>query len=92
MNKRQARAEGYAVGYEIASNIDWRLDYQPDLSVDDVVSAVMSTEENARQFSPFEFFSKEIWSSGDRADGLWDAYDEGISAGAQVYAKRVLKL
>ncbi len=43
--------------------------------------AAYASESNARDFSPFEFFAHEINESGDRSDGLWAAYDEGVGIG-----------
>ena len=35
-------------------------------------------EENRRQFSPFEFFAKEI-NESDNPEELWDTYEQGIA-------------
>lgn len=46
-----------------------------------LTQAALASEMNARDFSPFEFLASEINNSGDRADGLWKSYDEGVLRG-----------
>ena len=48
---------------------------------DCLTSAAYDSEMNARQYSPFEFFAHDINETGDRAEGLWSAYDEGVGVG-----------
>lgn len=48
---------------------------------DCLTSAAFDSEQNARQYTPFEFLAAEINAQGDRADGLWDSYDKGVAVG-----------
>jgi hypothetical protein len=74
MNKREARRLGIDRGYNIGMYCEER-DY------DAFLAACGEAEENDRQFSPFEFTAYAINAAGDRADGLWEAFDEGIFLG-----------
>ncbi|MFH1865035.1 MAG: hypothetical protein ABIK85_04060, partial [Candidatus Eisenbacteria bacterium] len=69
MNKREARSEGVAAGYQAGLYNDTEED-------------AFEAEENARQYSPFEFLASEMNRSRD-PDGLWDAYDEGVAVGVR---------
>jgi hypothetical protein len=51
----------------------------------------MEAESNARQFSPFEFLAHDINETGDRAEGLWEAYDAGVFAGAKAGARERMR-
>ena len=44
--------------------------------------------ENARQYSPFEFFAAECNNAGDRSEGLWNAYDDGVTIGIRRSVKK----
>ena len=48
---------------------------------DCLTQAAFESEQNARQFSPFEFFAHDVNETGDRAEGLWESYDEGVGIG-----------
>lgn len=48
---------------------------------DCLTHAAFESEENARQFSPWEFLAHDINVCGDRAEGLWQAYDKGVEVG-----------
>ena len=47
---------------------------------DCITSAAFDSEQNARQYSPFEFTAYAI-NSEDDAEELWDSYDKGVSDG-----------
>lgn len=48
---------------------------------DCLTSAAFESEQNARSYSPFEFFAHDINETGDRAEDLWEAYEEGVAVG-----------
>lgn len=78
MNKKDARATGFGNGYAAgAYGTDGVLDEERFFEM------AYASEENARQFSPFELTAHEINESGNRAEGLWEAYDKGVEAGAK---------
>jgi len=107
MNKRDVYKQGYENGYEIAKGSaddvyrEWVLEgvrgkeAGRDSLIDRLVADASADEsENFRQFSPFEFFAKEINDSKD-PEGLWAAYEDGVHKGASVaaieYAKDLVK-
>lgn len=92
MNQREAREYGIeqgsaAIRYCEVSDIDQREancecgETSKAACEDCLASAAYESEQNARQYSPFEFFANDINESGDRADGLWEAYNKGVSIG-----------
>lgn len=77
MNQKEAKTHGIDQGY--AAGI-----YGTDeaKNEEDFISEAFESEQNARSFSPFEFFAYEVnCCNGDRSDGLWDAYDDGVMVG-----------
>lgn len=99
MNQREARAKGLHNGYAIAeqnahdSAQKWlRGESDADGLIESIISDACETEqEHFRQFSPFEHFAYAINESGDRAEGLWEAYDAGVCAGAAKAAVKFAK-
>src|SRR5215475_5103846 len=91
MNKRQAKQIGDRNGYGAAIYCDapdatCRFEASCDCSQgnyceDCLTSSAYDSEQNARQFSPFEFTASAINKSGNRTESLWNAYDEGVAAG-----------
>lgn len=85
MNKKDVYQKGYWTGYDIAKeNIN---ELNPESfckqELDDFAGSMAEHEsETYRQYSPFEFFAKDLNDSHD-PDGMWDAYDEGVWAGIQ---------
>lgn len=96
MEKSEVREAGIERGKGIASWVDIpEIGDKVDRSVDwfglgDTVTGenlfdycvmlAMASEENDRQFSPFEFTAKELNEAED-SEELWTAFDEGISTG-----------
>jgi hypothetical protein len=84
---------GKQVGTDIAQeNIDEMITnmFFEGQSEDDLAGELATIEsEHFRQFSPFEFFAKDINDSLD-PDGLWESYDNGVYKGvsAVVEAKK----
>lgn len=39
------------------------------------------SEEHGRCYTPFEFIAAKFNDAGDRSEGLWEAFDEGITLG-----------
>lgn len=54
-----------------------------------IMSAAYECEQNARQYSPFEFTAHEI-NTGRNPEGQWDAYDSGVEAGIKAGIKKRL--
>lgn len=99
MTKKQAYEEGRDTGYAIGLDthpleVESAMTLDPtlaDCTMREVfIGLVLEAEENARQYSPFEFFSRDINEAGDRADSLWDAYEHGVCVGAKHAAAEVL--
>lgn len=78
MNQREAKAEGFAAGQGIGTFLETDIKDEEEF-----IQEVLQTEENARCMSPFEFFAHEVNEAGDRAEGLWEAYDDGVRRGAK---------
>ena len=77
MNQKDARQEGISAGYEIGLE-----NAQDFTDFDEYMEACLEHEQDTyRQYTPFEFLAQEINETGDRADGLWEAYDKGVVAG-----------
>ena len=93
MNQREAKDYGIDQGYNAAIYTEVR-EYDKhgagcecDPNNDDKVCeeclslAAFESEQNARQYSPFEIFASEINELGDRSEGLWNVYEEGVEIG-----------
>ncbi len=105
MNQQEAYDHGKANGYAAASYLDadaigWASDElgygDPDAldkqEFEEVAqSAAYEGELNARSYSPFEFFAHDINMSGNRAEGLWEKYAEGVTVGINKGVKELLK-
>jgi hypothetical protein len=78
MNKRDAREAGVETGFGIGLDMENKPDFE-----DEFISDVLEIEDNARQFSPFEFFAHDMNEDENRADGLWEEYDKGLVIGAK---------
>lgn len=99
MNKKDAYNYGKEHGYSVASwvdvpelndHIDPSIDYvglgkrvTEDNRWDYMEMLCIASEENSRQYSPFEFLAYEInsieddWKSGE----YWDEFDRGVNVG-----------
>ena len=97
MNKREAKALGREAGEAAAMYCEVGDEDRkqagcacdaPAVCLDCLTAAAYSAEENGRQFSPFEFTAHDLNEDEDRADGLWEAFDAGISAGVEAEARR----
>ena len=91
------KARGQNHGYDIASinapeaksyNKVWE---NPDLDgynieglIDEIQCLCYDADESYRQYSPFEVFAHEL-NSSPNAEELWEAYDEGISKGIELF-------
>lgn len=74
MNLKEAYQEGFDRGYEAGLFCEVE-------EGEDKEAAAFEAEDTSRQFSPFEFFAHDVNECGDRTEGLWEAYDKGVSAG-----------
>jgi len=90
MNQTQAmnigRAEGFgaAIHCEVGDSDRKQADCEcvpPAICCDCLAEAAYESEQNARQFTPWEFIAKAINECGRRAQGLWDAYERGVGKG-----------
>lgn len=86
MNKKDVYQKGYWTGYDIAKENAYS-ELNPDCFTQDELeqfSSDMAEHESDtfRQYSPFEFFAKDLNNSHD-PEGLWEAYDNGVWAGIQ---------
>lgn len=73
------------VGDRIDKNIDW-IGYGDTVTDDNIrdyhETIAFVSEENDRQYSPFEFTAHEINELGEwQSDSAWQAFDDGIAAG-----------
>lgn len=78
MTKKEAYEAGRDIGYEIAMDAD----FDDDMTFDEMESEAYEIEENARQFSPWEFLAHDI-NSSRYPDELWEEYDRGVSVGVR---------
>lgn len=77
VTQRDAYNEGFDTGYGIARfNVHNLAKWGREKFLEECAGA----EENARQYSPFEFTAAEFNRSRN-PDGLWDAYENGVMAG-----------
>lgn len=77
VTQRDAYKEGYDTGYEIA-RMNAHLIHK--LGVQKFVSMCHENEDHQRQYSPFDFTAHDFNESRN-PDGVWDAYEKGVSAG-----------
>ena len=92
MNKRDVYKQGKDTGYDIAAENASSYDLSIESERERFVSEIAEYESDGyRQYTPFEFFAHDINACGDRADGLWDAYDDGVLAGIYACLKDELK-
>ena len=82
MNKKDAYREGVDQGTAAAEAVI--LEHEAGENLED---AAFEAEELNRQYSPFEFFAHDVNDCGDRAEGLWEAYDKGVAAGIKAALK-----
>jgi len=87
VNKTDAYNHGLDRGIEVALHCEEEEETEEEevewcaLSVADKRNACLESELHSRQYSPFEFFASDVNECGDRAEGLWDSYDEGVVKG-----------
>lgn len=84
MNQKEAYAHGYDRGIEAAT-------YCEVAEGEDFESAAFDSEMNSRDFSPFEFFAHDVNETGDRSEGCWEAYDNGVAAGIRAAIRKARK-
>ena len=82
MNQKEAYAYGKQIGSQIAkASFDdtlWTPEQEDDFSCD-----VYQRKDNYQSFSPWEFFAKDVNDTGERAEGIWDQYENGFAMGAK---------
>lgn len=90
MNKQEAKRHGVNNGiaagrYCFVLDMDRREAgcgcVAPNHCEDCLTNAAYQAEQNARQYTPFEFFASACNKSGERAEGLWQAYESGVGVG-----------
>ena len=92
MNKRDVYATGrdrglFFADVELTKEQEEQIEGEKTLSCneinelqDSLLSSANETEENGRQYSPFEFVAHDI-NECENAEGLWEAFGEGIAIG-----------
>jgi hypothetical protein len=100
VNKTQAKSRGLYEGsaaamYCIVDDMDRREAgcgcVAPAICEECLRTAAYESEMHARDFSPWEFVAAAINGSGDRAEGLWEAYEEGVGKAITKGVKKRLK-
>jgi len=89
MNKREVKQYGIERGMFFGNGA---LEKNPSYDEDEYREHAFDCEDLDRQMSPFEFLAHDINETGDRAEGLWEAFDEGIAKGIDVIWGRSRKL
>ncbi len=102
MNQKQAFQLGKRAGYDAAiytevDDFDRKearcggdCDCMPDEECAECISqAAWLSEQNAREYSPFEFTAHEI-NAGRNPEGQWEAYNQGVEAGIKLGIKKRL--
>jgi hypothetical protein len=83
MNTTECYQRGHDTGYDIAEcNIhEPKYDIFNEISKDEFISDMVTHEQDAyRQYSPFEFFARDI-NNSDNSEELWEEYDNGVFQG-----------
>lgn len=107
MTKREARKAGYGRGWNVASWVDMpaigsRLPRDMDwVGMGELKTAwerieawsmlCSEAESNDRSYSPFEFTAHDI-NEQPNSDELWEAFEEGITAGINAYRRKHYKV
>ena len=82
MNKKDCYNQGYNTGHDIAKSNIHDYDLSSEEGHDKFISEMCEHESDVyRQYSPFEFFAHDINSYGERSEGLWESYDNGVYNG-----------
>tara|TARA_B100000315_G_C14426717_1_gene518183 strand:- start:503 stop:853 length:351 start_codon:yes stop_codon:yes gene_type:complete len=99
MNQREAYQNGKRIGIACAEAsfddqrwlqiIDWVFD---DADFDKFSDDVYDRKEGYESFSPWEIFAHEINETGDRAESLWDNYENGFGVGMKKTWNKKAKL
>lgn len=87
--KKDVFEKGIDEGYSIAKvNQELLPEFYNDEDLEKYSESCYEGEENSRQFSPFEFFAKELNDSID-PDTLWERYNDGISGGIEIFIREL---
>ncbi len=82
MNQKEAYQHGKNIGSKIAEasfdDTRWTTEQEDDFNSD-----VYERKDNYQSFSPWEFFAKEVNDTGERAESIWDQYENGFAMGAK---------
>jgi hypothetical protein len=82
MKKLEAYNLGKENGYTCA-NVNYRI----GMSEERLITLAFEAEENARQYSPFEFYAKEMNDSKD-STRTWGWYEKGVAQGIIEFCKK----
>lgn len=82
MNQKTAKLHGIDNGYTSAET-----NYKEGVTAEALTEEAFEGEMNGRDFSPFEFLAHDINETGDRAEGIWDAYDDGVAIGIKRFIR-----
>ncbi len=102
MNQKEAYDLGKRLGYEAGVYMDLEqvLDSAhevalPPYTKDDIQETfeylASDNEGNARQYSPWEHYASEMNAAGDRTEGLWEKYEEGVEVGIRQAAQNFME-
>ena len=91
MTHEQIFRRGFDRGYEAAGNCQYVWASPDGDEVEALLSEAVAAEENARQFTPFEFLAKELNDREDCEDA-WDTFESGVSSGISAGAKDRLEV
>lgn len=101
MTKHNARAIGFREGFNAGQycevcDIDRSeacCDCEDGQECEECLSyAAFQSEQNARDFSPWEFIAHEINSDEENAEELWESYDAGVAAGIKKAVRKRLAI
>jgi hypothetical protein len=93
MNQKECYTQGYETGYDIAEDNAGDYNLLDEAERELFVSAMLEHESDVyRQYSPFESFARDINACGDRAEELWDAYEDGVYKGICALVKEQVSL
>jgi hypothetical protein len=77
--------EAYEIGKDKGMEILMYGEFRDGITYEELMDAVLETEEHARQFSPFEFLAHEINCESDYPDEIWESYEEGIIEAVELF-------
>jgi len=88
MNQKEAYMKGKSIGSDIAEASFDENNWNPEQE-EEFNSDVYDRKDNYQSYSPWEVFAKEVNDTEDRAESIWDQYENGFAMGARkVFRKK----